>query len=169
MKIIKVILSLIIFLALIAIGYIFFDITNVSYDWLGEGKTLSILSLTTLSLILLRFGLQAGSKFNVVHVVLATLSVLASFYLIQNTEILLDFWRFGIFLFLIQSTFTLWAKLKITSNSITHRLLFLTGPILVGTCIITGWLSSFIVVVSGLALLVMTVVSITALFKNRIN
>lgn len=169
MKFIKVILNLFIFFALIAVGYIYADITNVSYDWLGEGKNLSILCLTTLSLVLLRFALQAGSKMNLIHISLAITSVLASIYLIKNTSVLLDYWRFGIFIYLTQSSFALWGRLNLTSASTTQRILFLAGLVLVGLCLLIGWFSSFAYLFIGIALLITTVISITALFKNRIS
>lgn len=166
MKTLKIILGIFIVLLVIGIIYTYINITSVSFDWLGEGKLFSIFCLITLSLILFRFSLKDYDKMNSINLTLSVITIFTTIYCIQNSMFFFSIWNYLLLFFLIQSTFVLWSILKLNQLNLFQKTLFLTGPILIGLCIVTGWIQSFGSLIR-VSLFTTTIVSIITLFRKQ--
>lgn len=166
MKTLRTMLSIFIVLLVIGIIYTYINITSVSFDWLGEGKILSTFCLITLSLILFLFSLKDDDKMNLINLALSVITMFTTIYCIQNSMSFFSIWNYLLLFFLMQSTFVLWTRLKLNQLNLFQKILFLTGPILIGFCLVTGWLQSFGSLIR-VSLFTTTIVSISTLFRKQ--
>jgi hypothetical protein len=166
-KITKIILNIIIALSLAAVGYLYKDITTVSYDWLGAGKTFFILICIITSIILLRFSIVKDLKSNGINIVLAICSVLVSIYLTKHVDSIFKTLNFLLLAFLIQGTWSLWIKLFVQRAKSIEKIAFFVGPTLLSVAILTEWGTYFSSILIGISLLTLTIISLILLFRKE--
>lgn len=166
MNLLKLLLNGLILLAIIIITYLYTTPT-IHVDLFAKGKLFFNTCLVLISFILLRFSLQRNKTINSINLVISLLIVLLCIPFTQNIHFLFKTWNYILLLLLTQGTLALWTILNIKTFSTIQQFVFLTGPFLVGTHLITGWSSYCLKSIITISLAVTTIISFVSLFHPR--
>lgn len=166
MRIIRIALNVIIVVLIGLIGYTYYSMTTIEFNWVGQTNLIVWFILLTLNFLLLRFNYDRKTKNYLPGILFFLVSSIGATSLFLFPGKLFDLWNYVALTTLIFATFTLWRISSITMRSTLTKLGFLIAPSLLVLCLLLKWIPNYFGIIMITPLILTSGISLVSLFNK---